>query len=300
MDDPSFEVDEVDTHGQHHDEAWNLVSKGIKRIRYENEDTTIKVNTDIKEDVNKKNFYKTLRIENENTEYKNTENKDTEYKSTQNENTAYHENTEYKNTNTENKNTVHENTEYKNTVYENTKIKYKNTENTKRKREEERIEMEDEIMEMTYSKEGKKKPNKLSKELETEYKKKKNTKEKLDEHRRSTETLPEHVDRRKIWSKSRMDITGKQKKEEQKKLKNKYSPEDLDTITKLALRLQMNGIDTKLLTREEKRSEDKKGTKHSDTAPEENEVINMMNDIEIKSRVKDWEMKQWEEFSLSM
>ena len=302
MDDPNFEVAPVDT--QEEETVWNLVSKGVKRVR-EEDDTTINIEHSLF--TNKQNFYNKLILERKETEEQRVITEEEQEEETKEQKSV-----------TEDVNIIE-------TRENELKGEINNKKNKRRRRSEndENILLETMYIEDGITNKKKQKEKKTTPVNGVKKRKVLNIVTLLDEKRRGS-TLPEHTDRRKLWSKNK--YPGKNNSttttNRTETCTKQGTPEEIDALTKLALRLQMNGIEISTLTEkdeQEQKQQDDVRTHHSrkkrirtklmkeefirrqsttNKLNKENEVINMMNTIEIMSKVNDWKNRDWEEFSL--
>ena len=142
-------------------------------------------------------------------------------------------------------------------------------------------------------------------------KRKKNIKETLDKFKRINFPV-KGKDRRKLWSKIRTSSTTLPETRQRQK---QYHPEDIDTLSKLSLRLQLNGINIESLLEEGQDIEQEinmnctlNDETHHDIRThisrhkgieDEKEIIRMMNSPIIKEQVENLKNKEWEEFNIN-
>ena len=95
--------------------------------------------------------------------------------------------------------------------------------------------------------------------------------------------MPERMDRRFLWA--RTASTKNKDKSSQKEIVQ-FTPEELDHLSKLALRLHLNDIDVNTMT-----------TSTQNNKKELN-LKDLLGSPEIQKRVEDWKEDSWEEFSI--
>ena len=104
----------------------------------------------------------------------------------------------------------------------------------------------------------------------------------LDENRRSS--MPERMDRRRLWTKATIASTNIKDKNSQKEVQ--FTPEELDHLSKLALRLHLNGIDINTMELSTQDNKKKCNLKELLVSPE------------IRRQMEDWKEDSWEEFNI--
>ncbi len=135
----------------------------------------------------------------------------------------------------------------------------------------------------------------------TQHKDKKNThiKELLDQNRRTT--LGEKRDRRTQWTTMRKSYSPPLADEEEN-TSSKYNTilhaEEIDTLSKLALRLQLNKVEvTKKQDKEEHNRVHPSRKGNMDQYDKEN-IIALLSTEQVQKKVQEWNEKEWEEFEL--
>ena len=96
--------------------------------------------------------------------------------------------------------------------------------------------------------------------------------------------MPERMDRRRLWTKATIASTNIKDKNSQKEVQ--FTPEELDHLSKLALRLHLNGIDINTMELSTQDNKKKCNLKELLVSPE------------IRRQMEDWKEDSWEEFNI--
>ena len=135
----------------------------------------------------------------------------------------------------------------------------------------------------------------------SQHKEKKNThiRELLDQNRRTT--LGEKRDRRTQWTTMRKSYSPPLADEEENtnsRYNTTLNGEDIDTLSKLALRLQLNKVEvTKKQDKEENNRVHPSRKGNMDQYDKEN-IIALLSTEQVQKKVQEWNDKEWEEFEL--